>query len=381
MLGPVSLGIDAGQRWVLLGPNGGGKTTLLSVIGARLQPTSGTARVLGHTYGHADMRGVRDAIGHTSHTLSDLLPAGLRVLDVVLTGKRAVLAPWFQRYDDADREVASRRLAEVGAGAPRRSDVRHLQPGNASGCCSPERCSPRRRSSCSTSRVQDWIWVPATAAGAIDAAAERRPGLVVVLATHHLEEIPASSTHAALLAKGTLIASGTIETTLTSEHLRACFGIDVGVARRAADGAPPPSAPFRATVLRPMAPVWTWPLTPVARPDAYQQVPSKGTSPFPMSMSPKPTRRHAVATCLAAAMLVGAAALSAGAADEARAPSANEGFAGVSGDAGQAGRRVRLDVGPTLPGIDVSHWQNDDRLAEGGRGRQALRIHQGDRRP
>ncbi len=59
-------------------------------------------------------------------------------------------------------------------------------------------------------------------------------------------------------------------------------------------------------------------------------------------------------------MLVGAA-LSAGAADEprARAPRVNEGFAGVSGDAGQAGRHVRLDVGPTLPGIDVSHWQND----------------------
>ena len=39
--------------------------------------------------------------------------------------------------------------------------------------------------------------------------------------------------------------------------------------------------------------------------------------------------------------------------------SATEGFAGVSGDAGRADRHVRLDVGPTLPGIDVSHWQND----------------------
>ena len=55
-------------------------------------------------------------------------------------------------------------------------------------------------------------------------------------------------------------------------------------------------------------------------------------------------------------MLLGTAALSAGAAGGAGAP---EGFAGVAGDAGRADRHVRLDVGPTLPGIDVSHWQND----------------------
>ena len=40
-----------------------------------------------------------------------------------------------------------------------------------------------------------------------------------------------------------------------------------------------------------------------------------------------------------------------------RAPRATEGFAGIPNDAGRAGRHVRLDVGPTLPGIDVSHWQ------------------------
>jgi iron complex transport system ATP-binding protein len=234
VLGPVSLSIDAGQRWVLLGPNGGGKTTLLSVIGARLQPTSGTARVLGHTYGRADMRAVRGAIGHTSHTLSDLLPAGLRVLDVVLTGKRAVLAPWFQRYDDADRELAHRRLDEVGAG--------HLAERTFATCSQGER---QRVLLARAMFLEAPILVlDEPCAGldlgarerllaAIDAAAERRPDLVVVLATHHLEEIPTSSTHAALLANGSMITSGTIEATLTSEHLRACFGIDVDVTRRA----------------------------------------------------------------------------------------------------------------------------------------------------
>ena len=234
VLGPVSLSIDAGQRWVVLGPNGSGKTTLLSMIGARLQPTSGHARVLGHTYGHADMRAVRGAIGHTSHALSDLMPAGLRVLDVVLTGKRAVLAPWFQRYDDADRELAHQRLAEVAAD--------HLADQTFTACSQGE----RQRVLLARAMFADasMLVLDEPSAGldlgarerllaAIDAATERRADLVVVLATHHLEEIPASTTHAALLANGALVASGTIETTLTSEHLGTCFGIDVDVRGRA----------------------------------------------------------------------------------------------------------------------------------------------------
>jgi GH25 family lysozyme M1 (1,4-beta-N-acetylmuramidase) len=74
-----------------------------------------------------------------------------------------------------------------------------------------------------------------------------------------------------------------------------------------------------------------------------------------MPISPMPSRRVAVASLLAAAVLVGAACLSAGAAGGPRGPG---GFAGVSGEAGLS-RHVRLDVGPTLPGIDVSHWQGD----------------------
>ncbi len=40
-------------------------------------------------------------------------------------------------------------------------------------------------------------------------------------------------------------------------------------------------------------------------------------------------------------------------------PSAGDGYAGSSGDAGSTQKRImRPNVGPTLPGIDVSHWQN-----------------------
>lgn len=43
----VSFRLEAGERLALLGPNGGGKTTLFRVLSTMLEPTSGSARVLG----------------------------------------------------------------------------------------------------------------------------------------------------------------------------------------------------------------------------------------------------------------------------------------------------------------------------------------------
>jgi iron complex transport system ATP-binding protein len=67
-----------------------------------------------------------------------------------------------------------------------------------------------------------------------------------MLATHHLEEVAPSTTHAGLLRDGRLIASGEIAHVLTGEALRACFGIDVEVGCRRgrwwATAAPPTTA-------------------------------------------------------------------------------------------------------------------------------------------
>ena len=50
--------------------------------------------------------------------------------------------------------------------------------------------------------------------------------------THHLEEIPSSTTHALLLADGRIVADGPIAETLTAAQTsRSCFEIEVEVAR------------------------------------------------------------------------------------------------------------------------------------------------------
>jgi ABC-2 type transport system ATP-binding protein len=58
----VSFAVREGEIFGLLGPNGGGKTTLFRILATLLPPSSGTARVCGHDV-VADPAGVRSSIG------------------------------------------------------------------------------------------------------------------------------------------------------------------------------------------------------------------------------------------------------------------------------------------------------------------------------
>jgi len=51
----------------------------------------------------------------------------------------------------------------------------------------------------------------------------------LILVTHHLEEIPPGITHALLLGQGRSVAAGPIHSTLTSENITRCFGMDITV--------------------------------------------------------------------------------------------------------------------------------------------------------
>ncbi len=235
VLGPVDLRVGRGERWVLLGPNGGGKTTLLALAGARRQPSSGRVEVLGAAMGRADVRTIHPRISHTSHVLAERMPPGLAVRTVVLTGKRAALSPWFQEFDEEDERRAVTLLNRVGCAhlAGRRLDT----------------CSQGERQRILLARAlypdpellildepASGLDLPAreTLLEALETVLAEPSAPTTILATHHLEEIPPSSTHAALLRDGLLVTSGAIEEVLTPGSLEACFGIAMDVGRRGA---------------------------------------------------------------------------------------------------------------------------------------------------
>jgi iron complex transport system ATP-binding protein len=235
VLGPIDLEVARGERWVLLGPNGGGKTTLLALAGGRRQPSSGRVTVLGFTLGTADVRMLHPRISHTSHILAERMPPDLTVRTVVLTGKRATLSPWFQEFGDADERRAATLLERMGCG--------HLAARRFATASQGERqrvLLARALFSEPELLILDepasGLDLPAREAliEALEAAAAPPSAPTTIVATHHLEEIPPSTTHAALLRDGRLVASGEVEGMLTPQRLEDCFGIPMEVGRRGA---------------------------------------------------------------------------------------------------------------------------------------------------
>lgn len=90
----------SGERVAVLGPNGGGKTTLFRVLAGELAPLGGTARVSGR-------------IGWVPQTERSRLDFPVSALDVALMGSLGRLA-WWRRPGRAERRSARNALSEVG---------------------------------------------------------------------------------------------------------------------------------------------------------------------------------------------------------------------------------------------------------------------------
>lgn len=107
VLEEVDLAILDGDFVALVGPNGGGKTTLLRLILGLLRPSRGTIRVYGE--GPASQR---KRIGYIPqrHELDPQFPA--TVMDVVLMGRLGLGLSWGFHHR-GDRPAAEKALEEV----------------------------------------------------------------------------------------------------------------------------------------------------------------------------------------------------------------------------------------------------------------------------
>ncbi len=232
LLRDISWTVRDDEAWAIVGPNGAGKTTLLQVAAGLVLPTEGTAEVLGEPLDEADLTELRSRVGITSAAVAELVARGEKVIDLVMTAGYGLLGRGSEEYDSFDVVRAVELLDAVGCAHLIRRRFGTLSEGE------------RKRVQIARSLMADpevlLLDEPAAGLdlggredvlGRIAALARDPRSPVLVLVTHHVEEVPEGFTHAMLMRRGTVLAAGRIEDVLTPGALSRCFGMPLIVER------------------------------------------------------------------------------------------------------------------------------------------------------
>jgi iron complex transport system ATP-binding protein len=233
ILGPIDWRVAAGERWVVLGRNGCGKTTLLSVASMNLWPTTGTVDLLGERYGRTDARELRRRVGFAGSAIEDAMRPDLTPEILIMTARHGAFEPWWHVYEPADHDRARMLADRLGLSG-------HLD--QAFGTLS---AGERRRVSIARALMPDPdVLILDEPMASLDLAArellladleglarETRPR-VVLLVSHHLEEIPVGFEHALVMANGRAVAAGPIGEVLRDDILSQAFELPLDVDSR-----------------------------------------------------------------------------------------------------------------------------------------------------
>jgi len=230
ILDGISWNVQANERWVIVGPNGAGKTTLLKIAAAQLQPSSGTARVLGETLGEINVFDIRTRVGFASSAIASRIPNSETVLDAVMTASYAITGRFKEKYEDVDERRAKRVLAEWELSEYADRAFGTLSDGE------------RKRTQIARAVMPDPELllldepVASLDIGSREATIKILGGYAshpaapaIIMVTHHLEEIPTGFTHALVLNQGKITAAGPINSTLTTEKLSEAYGLPLEV--------------------------------------------------------------------------------------------------------------------------------------------------------
>jgi iron complex transport system ATP-binding protein len=233
LLDRISVAIRAGERWAVLGPNGAGKSTLLQIMATYAYPSRGHVDVLGHRLGRVNVFELRPWIGHVSpHHRVD---PQRTVREVVLTGVTGTIQLVQRRQASAAEMSRAAAVIEL-MGLADRADAQWqiLSQGERSRALIARALMAKPRL-----LLMDEPAAGLDVAGreqllaSVDDLRRRQPGLATVLVTHHVEELPASTTHALLLRGGRILAAGPVGDVLTTEQASACFGHPVTINQHA----------------------------------------------------------------------------------------------------------------------------------------------------
>ena len=230
ILKDINWKVCEGENWALLGLNGSGKSTILSMIPAYTFATSGELSVFGKTFGSCVWNDVKTKVGFVSSTLnnfSDRLNTQT-LSDVVLSGKYNSIGI-YQEITQQDREEANKiiddfkltqlktnKFSTLSQGEQRKTLLARAFMNKPELLILDEPCSGldiRAREIFLKSLEENF----------------KNKNMPFIYVTHQIEEIIPSVTHVAILDKGEIVAQGNKFEVLTEENLSKLFDIDLKI--------------------------------------------------------------------------------------------------------------------------------------------------------
>ncbi|WP_214041128.1 metal ABC transporter ATP-binding protein [Methanoculleus sp.] len=209
----VSLVVYPGEFYAIIGPNGGGKTTLLKVILSLLAPSRGVVRILGSTEAR-----MRKDLGYVPQFRTFDFDYPITVREMVLSGRLGHIARRPRRYDEKDHarteealdtmhiaDLADRQIRDLSGGEQQRAIIARALVGDPKVLLLDE----------------PTVYVDAPTAaqfyGILDGLRDR---MAIVLVTHDIGVIPEHVTRVACLNRR-LYTHGTNE--ITADMLEAAY--------------------------------------------------------------------------------------------------------------------------------------------------------------
>lgn len=229
----INFSVHEGEHWIILGPNGAGKSTAMSIVAGNTLPSRGHAVILGHLRGTIEIDRLKNEMSYVSshHGLEWPMTAH----DIMLTAFTNTLElP--MRWEPTPEQVhqAHHQLRLAGLDHVATTTWRALSQGELA----------RVFIARATLKNPRLLLLDEPAAGldvaareqllrTIDVLVRQNPALTSIMVTHHLEEIPATATHALVMTHGRVAHAGPLSQILTSETLSAAFGMELSVEQHA----------------------------------------------------------------------------------------------------------------------------------------------------
>lgn len=195
----LDLAIDEGELFALLGVNGAGKSTLIKMLSCLAEPTSGDARIFGHSI-ITEAHEVKKLINVSPQETAVAPNLSVRENLEFIAGIYGAKNPW---------ESASREIEEMGLSSVAGKKAKTLSGGW------------QRRLSIAMALISEpkLLFLDEPTLG-LDVIARRelwsvikklRSRTTVILTTHYLEEAESLSDRIGIMSHGSLVACGTAE--------------------------------------------------------------------------------------------------------------------------------------------------------------------------